>query len=122
MSENQGWPTVSDPRLLAVLKAQVTGSLQDLRLCTDDGLGHLAKIIELHPDSELVPHVLSALTDLQRIDRAMQRLHNVVSSLDEWNRASGAQAHDAPSWIDALTGRYVMPEERETMNKVLSDA
>jgi len=122
MNENRDWPSVSDPRLLAVLQAQVVGALQDLHQCTDDGLNHLAQVIELHPDSELVPHVLSALTDLQRIDRAMQRLHNVASSLDEWKRATCVHAHDAPTWTDALTGRYVMPEEREAMNKVLTDA
>ena len=122
MSDTRDWPTVSDPRLLAVLQAQVVGALQDLHMCTEDGLNHLAQVVELHPDSELIPHVLSALTDLQRIDRAMQRMHNVVSSLDEWKRASDVRTHDTPTWTEALTGRYVMPEERETMNKVLRDA
>ena len=52
----------------------------------------------------------------------MQRLHNVVSSLDEWKRASSAQGLGAPTWVEALTGRYVMPEEREAVTWVLDDA
>jgi len=122
MDHSESWPNVGDPRLLAVLQAQVTGALQDLHLCTEDGLGHLAKIIELHPESKLTVHVLAALTDLQHIDRAMQRLHNVASSLDEWKRASSGQGLGAPTWVEALTGRYVMPEEREAVTWVLDDA
>ena len=73
MQDSDHWPSVSDPRLLAVLQAQIEGALQDLHVSTEEGLGHLARIIESHPDSELVPHVLSALTELQGIDRAAQR-------------------------------------------------
>ena len=122
MEHPDHWPNVSDPRLLSVLQAQVVGALQDLHLCTESGLGHLAKVIELHPESELTAHVLAALTDLQRIDRVMQRLQNVVGSLEEWKNASREQSLGTPAWLDTLVGRYVMPEEREVVTRVLSDA
>lgn len=120
MSENRDWPTVSDPRLLAVLQAQIDGALQDLHLCTEDGLGHLARIIEFHPEDALTPHVLAALTDLQGIDRAMQRLQNVISSLDDWEKAC-EPTQSTPAWLQVLAGRYVMPEEREVVSRVLGN-
>lgn len=115
------WPSVSDSRLLEILQAQVVGAIQDLHFCTDDGLEHLAEIVKMHPDSELCTLVLAALTDLQRIDRVMQRLQNVANSLDEWRHSSSTPPPGKPVWLDVLTRRYVMPEEREVVAEVLAD-
>jgi hypothetical protein len=120
MERPEDWPNVSDPRLLAILREQVAGSLHDLRLCSEDGLDHLAKIIESHPHDALTTHVLSALTDLQRIDRVMQRLQNVISSLDEWEKSCDHARLDDPAWLEHLIQRYVMPEEREVVTRALS--
>lgn len=120
MHEADSWPIVSDSRLLAILQAQVTGALQDLNYCTDDGLEHLAKIIKMQPDSDLSNLVLAALTDLQRIDRVIQRLQNIANSLDEWRQSLGSPPLGRPTWLDSLTGRYVMPEEREVVAGVLN--
>lgn len=120
-ASNGDWPQVEDVRLLRVLAEQVAGALRDLHHCSEDGLGHLARAMEMHPRSDMAPHILAALTDLQKIDRAMQRLKNVETSLSEWSQASvhGGQERPEPAWAALLSSRYVMPDENVVLNRVL---
>ncbi|HKJ83030.1 MAG TPA: hypothetical protein VJ961_03300 [Mariprofundaceae bacterium] len=113
------WPSVSDARLVQVLQQQVAGALGNLHDCTEDGLGHLAKALDYHPDSEVTPHILRALTDLQKIDRAIQRLRNVADSMDEWSSASGDVPQDRPAWAEVMAERFVMPEEGSVLERIL---
>lgn len=115
------WPAVSDVRLLRVLEKQVSGALQDLHDCTEDGLGHLARVLEHHPDSVVTPHIMRALTDLQKIDRAAQRLRNVAYNLAEWADFTREKPYERPTWADAVSSRFVMPEESSALKQVLGD-
>lgn len=121
MSENV-WPTVGDARLLIVLEKQVAGALKNLHDCTEDGLGHLAQALEHHPDCEVAPHIMRALTDLQKIDRAAQRLHNVAENLAEWAKVARDAPDEQPAWAEAVAARFVMPEESTVLKQVLKDA
>ncbi len=127
MNDSTGiWPQVGDARILHALEKQVTGALRDLHTCTEDGFGHLEKALDRHPKSEVTPHIIQALTDLQKIDRATQRLQNVADSLDEWFGAecsgmSDAVSHGRPSWADAIAARFVMPEEKTVLRLALEE-
>lgn len=121
MSDASVWPAVGDARLLHVLQRQVAGALKNLHDCTEDGLGHLAKALEHHPNSEVTPHIMRALTDLQKIDRATQRLRNVSDSMAEWAEVARNQTDERPTWLDAVSARFVMPEEDVVLKQVLKD-
>lgn len=120
MSDASIWPAVSDVRLLHLLEKQVTGALQNLHACTEDGFGHLEQALENHPNSEIAPHIIQALTDLQKIDRATQRLRNVADSLAEWSEGAD-MPDDRPTWANAVSARFVMPEESTVLKQVLGD-
>jgi len=122
MSRDTGiWPAVSDARLLYVLESQVTGALEDLHVCTEDGLGHLEQALDKHPKSGVSPHIIRGLTDLQKIDRVTQRLRNVAESLAEWAGDTHKKIDDRPMWADAVADRFVMPEESAVLKQVLED-
>jgi len=55
---------------------------------------------------------MAALTELQNIDRVMQRLNNVMSCLDEWSEATKDKPVGEATWKDTVHNRYVMEEER----------
>ncbi len=113
------WPALGDPRLLRLLRRQVAGALQDLNTCTEDGLGLLAQAMEQYPESVMMPHIMQALNELQKIDRVMQRLDNVVGSLSDWDATIQQRTHKPPTWIDAVSSRFVMPEEGAALRAVL---
>ncbi len=113
------WPAVGDPRLLRVLEKQLIGALEDLHGCTEDGLGRLAQAMEQHPESVIIPHIMQALTELQKIDRVTQRLGNVVENLSDWAATIQQQTHEPPVWANAVSSRFVMPEEGAVLRSVL---
>ncbi len=115
------WPAVGDPRLLRVLEKQLIGALEDLHGCTEDGLGRLAQAMEQHPKSVIIPHIMQALTDLQKIDRVKQRLGNVVENLSDWAATIQQQTHEPPAWANAVSSHFVMPEEGAVLRSVLRD-
>ncbi|RLL53066.1 hypothetical protein D8Y20_06110 [Mariprofundus sp. EBB-1] len=106
------WPTEADPRLLRVLSRQVEGALSLLNESTENGLIKLSEVLEKQAGTEVESDIMDALTELQNIDRVMQRLHNVRSCLDDWSKATKALGTGEASWKDEVAGRYVMEEER----------
>jgi len=116
------WPRVADARLLHMLEAQMDGALACLRASTEDGLAHLEEAMKQHPKSETAPHIIRALTDLQNIDRAMQRLGNVRMTLDEWARDARRRPSGRPAWADAVAARFVMPEESSALTRMLEES
>lgn len=108
--------------MLAVLAGQVTGALEELHHCTREGLEYLSRGMELQPDSEISLHLLAALTELQKLDRVVQRLKNVESILLEWLHANeGKQVKcEKPAWAEVLINRHVMPDEDAVLINVLA--
>ncbi|MDX8407404.1 MAG: hypothetical protein R8L58_03350, partial [Mariprofundaceae bacterium] len=106
------WPKVADPRLLRVLTRQVEGALQLLNESTENGLIKISEVLEKEAGTEIEGDIMDALTELQNIDRVMQRLHNVRSCLDEWSQAVKDVDAGEPGWQQSVADRYVMEEER----------
>lgn len=108
------WPTQADKRLLSILQKQVQGSLELLQKSTEGGLMHLSEALDSGDSAEAQEKIMLALTELQNIDRVMQRLTNVETTLGDWAAATNAPA-GAAMWEDAVSKRYVMEEERQVM-------
>jgi len=106
------WPKVADPRLLRVMTRQIEGSLQLLNESTENGLMKLSEVLEKNAGTEIEEDIMMALTELQNIDRVMQRLNNVRSCLDEWSQEVKDQDVGDANWKDSVSARYVMEEER----------
>ncbi|MDX8407784.1 MAG: hypothetical protein R8L58_05310, partial [Mariprofundaceae bacterium] len=111
------WPKIADKRLLKVLQKQVEGSVTLLESSSEDGLIKLTEILDMGVSAEMEEKIMAALTDLQNIDRVMQRLNNVKSCLQDWSAASN-QTSDA-AWKDEVEKRYVMEEERTVLKEEL---
>ncbi len=112
------WPKHADQRLLRVLKGQIEGSLALLHKSTDDGLAKLMDAMDQNPGGAVEGDILAALTDLQNIDRVMQRITNVMTTLDDWSKATDPVT-GKPLWEEEVSKRYVMEEERQTLRKEL---
>ena len=106
------WPKSADPKLLRVLMRQLEGSLQLLNESTENGLMKLSEVLEKNAGTEVEEDIMLALTELQNIDRVMQRMNNVKSCLDEWSQAVKEQDTSEAMWKESVSGRYVMEEER----------
>ncbi|MDX8392020.1 MAG: hypothetical protein R8K53_05555, partial [Mariprofundaceae bacterium] len=109
------WPEVADKRLLTVLHKQVAGALELLNASTEDGLIKLTDAMDRDVEGVLAKDIIAALTDFQNIDRVMQRLRNVESSLSDWAIAQNGQAPAEAIWKDEVEKRYVMEEERQVL-------
>ncbi|MDQ6993564.1 MAG: hypothetical protein Q9M31_08810 [Mariprofundus sp.] len=108
------WPKVADKRLLKVLEKQVEGSLELLESSSEGGLVKLSEILDMGVGEEIEGLIMQALTDLQNVDRVMQRLHNVRSCLQDWGTAV-PQAPASVAWKESVEKRYVMEEERDIL-------
>ncbi|MFQ5356195.1 MAG: hypothetical protein ACE5DY_06865 [Mariprofundaceae bacterium] len=117
--EGRGWPGVADYRLLRILQKQVSGALELLNTSTEDSLVKLSQAMDHDSSGELTDDIMGALTDLQNIDRVMQRLRNVESCLADWASASTDQKSDEMLWKGEVEKRYVMEEEREVLRSEL---
>ncbi len=113
------WPKEADPRLLRVLTRQVEGALSLLNESTENGLMKISAVLENGPSAEVEEGIMEALTELQNIDRVMQRLNNVKSCMDDWSQAVGEQGQVEVTWKDAVADRYVMEEERRVLRDEL---
>ncbi|MDX8406016.1 MAG: hypothetical protein R8K50_07685, partial [Mariprofundus sp.] len=112
------WPQVADKRLLKVLEKQVQGSVELLESSSEDGLVKLTTILDMGLGSEVEDLIMEALTDLQNIDRVMQRMHNVRSCLQDWSAAAPPSPPSA-LWQEEVSKRYVMEEERSVLKEQL---
>ncbi len=112
------WPAAADKRLLRILERQVAESLALLESSAEEGLVKLSAALDAGPSGEVEEAIMGALTDLQNIDRVMQRLNNVRSCLADW--AATAPAPEAPPlWREEVEKRYVMEEERHVLKEEL---
>ncbi|TLS67997.1 hypothetical protein FEF65_06020 [Mariprofundus erugo] len=112
------WPQTADRRLIKVLERQVEGSVSLLESSSEDGLIKLTQILDLGVSPEIEELIMAALTDLQNIDRVMQRLNNVKSCLQDWGSAAPAAPASA-LWKSEVEKRYVMEEERTVLREEL---
>jgi len=112
------WPQVADKRLLRILHKQVGEALELLGRSSEAGLVKLAEAMDKDESGALADDIMAALTDLQNIDRVMQRLRNVESCLADWAEAA-PEATGEPRWREAVEGRYVMEEERLVLRSEL---
>lgn len=113
------WPKDADSRLLRVLTRQVEGALSLLNESTENGLMKISEVLEKEAGTEVESDIMDALTELQNIDRVMQRLNNVRSCLDEWSQATKDQSTGEATWKEAVEQRYVMEEERRVLRDEL---
>lgn len=109
------WPKTADQKLLVVLRKQVSGSLDLLNRSTEDGLIKLTGAMDRDTGGELADDIIGALTDLQNIDRVMQRLRNVESCLADWASAQDGRQPMETLWESEMEKRYVMEEERQVL-------
>lgn len=105
--------------MLRILQKQVSGALELLNTSTEDSLVKLSQAMDHDSSGELTDDIMGALTDLQNIDRVMQRLRNVESCLADWASASTDQKSDEMLWKGEVEKRYVMEEEREVLRSEL---
>jgi len=117
--EGRVWPEVADHRLLKVLRKQIAGALELLNTSTEEGLVKLSQAMDRDSSGELTEDIMGALTDLQNIDRVMQRLRNVESCLADWASSCVDQQSHESLWKDEVEKRYVMEEEREVLRSEL---
>ncbi len=117
--EGRVWPEVADHRLLSVLRKQISGALELLNTSTEEGLVKLSQAMDRDASGELTEDIMGALTDLQNIDRVMQRLRNVESCLADWASSCADQQSYESLWKDEVEKRYVMEEEREVLRSEL---
>ncbi|MDX8390170.1 MAG: hypothetical protein R8M38_06740 [Mariprofundaceae bacterium] len=117
MSESV-WPQVADKKLLRVLNSQVTGSLELLNKAVEDGLVKLTDALDCGVGGKVEADIMDALTDLQNIDRVMQRLNNVNGCLAQWEEAA-QDVPGTPKWGEKLMKSYVMEEERKVLRDEL---
>lgn len=113
------WPKTADQKLLVVLRKQVSGSLDLLNRSTEDGLIKLTGAMDRDTGGELADDIIGALTDLQNIDRVMQRLRNVESCLADWASAQDGRQPMETLWESEMEKRYVMEEERQVLRSEL---
>jgi len=102
-----------------VLTRQVEGALSLLNESTENGLTKISEVLEKEPGAEVEEGIMEALTELQNIDRVMQRLNNVKSCMEDWSQAVGDQGQAEITWKDAVADRYVMEEERRVLRDEL---
>lgn len=112
------WPDTADARLLRVLRKQVGEALDLLGRSTEEGLVKLAEAMDKDESGAVSDDIMAALTDLQNVDRVMQRLRNVESCLADWAEAAPASSGE-PRWREAVESRYVMEEERLALRSEL---
>ena len=112
------WPEVADARLLRVLRRQVAEALELLGRSAEAGLVKLAEAMDRDASGAVSEDIMAALTELQNIDRVMQRLRNVETCLADWAEAAPVPEGE-PRWREAVEGRYVMEEERQALRSEL---
>ncbi len=112
------WPETADARLLRVLQKQVNEALELLSRSTEEGLVKLAGAMDKDESGAVSEDIMAALTDLQNVDRVMQRLRNVETCLADWAGAAPTPEGE-PRWREAVESRYVMEEERLVLRSEL---
>ena len=112
------WPETADARLLRVLQKQINEALELLGRSTEEGLVKLAEAMDKDESGAVSEDIMAALTDLQNVDRVMQRLRNVETCLADWAQAAPAPSGE-PRWREAVESRYVMEEERLVLRSEL---